>query len=45
MSERTSTPDAAKAARRSTKTLPAWLITACMFVGAVVTIVLVLTGQ
>jgi hypothetical protein len=45
MSERTSTRDAATAARRTTKTPPAWLITACMFAGAVVTIVLVLTGQ
>jgi hypothetical protein len=45
MSERTATPDAAKAARRSTRTPPAWLITACMFAGAVATIVLVVTGQ
>jgi hypothetical protein len=45
MSERTTTHDAAKAARPATKTPPAWLITACMFAGAVVTIVLVLTGQ
>ena len=35
----------AQAARSTTKTPPAWLITACMFVFAVVTIVLALTGQ
>jgi hypothetical protein len=45
MSERSSTPDAAKAERRFTRTPPAWLITACMFAGAVLTIVLVVTGQ
>ena len=47
MSERSSssTPNAAEAARRSTKTPPAWLISASMFAGAVVTIVLVVTGQ
>jgi hypothetical protein len=45
VSERTTVPDVAKASRGSTKTPPAWLITACMFVGAVLTIVLVITGQ
>jgi hypothetical protein len=45
MSERSSTTDVAKAARRTPKTPPAWLITACMFAGAVATIVLVVTGQ
>jgi hypothetical protein len=45
MSERTTKPDAAKATRRTFKTAPAWLITACMFAGAVATIVLVVTGQ
>jgi hypothetical protein len=35
----------AKAARSTTKTPPAWLITAAMFVFAVVTIVLAVTGQ
>ena len=45
MSERSSTPDAAKATRRSNRTPPAWLISACMFAGAVLTIVLVITGQ
>jgi hypothetical protein len=46
MSERSSsTPDAAKASRQSTRTPPAWLISACMLAGAVLTIVLVVTGQ
>jgi hypothetical protein len=45
MSERSSTPDVAKAARHTTRTTLAWLITACMFAGAVATIVLVVTGQ
>lgn len=45
MSERSSTPNVAKAARQASRTPPAWLITACMFAGAVVTIVLVVTGQ
>jgi hypothetical protein len=45
MSERSSTPDAAEAARQTTKTPPAWLISACMFAGAVLTIVLVVTGH
>ncbi|MDX6719191.1 MAG: hypothetical protein QOJ63_1445 [Solirubrobacteraceae bacterium] len=45
MPERTTTSHSDKAARRSARTPPAWLITACMFVGAVVTIVLVVTGQ
>jgi hypothetical protein len=45
MSERSSTPDAAEAARKTTRTPPAWLISACMFAGAVLTIVLVLTGH
>jgi hypothetical protein len=46
MSEGSSTPKVANAARQATtKTPPAWLITACMFAGAVVTIVLVVTGQ
>ena len=46
MTEPTTIPArAAKAARSTAKAPPAWLITASMFVGAVVTIVLVVTGQ
>jgi hypothetical protein len=47
MTERTTTTSsgATKTARATAKAPPAWLITASMFVGAVVTIVLVLTGQ
>jgi hypothetical protein len=45
MSERTSTPAVAETARQTTRTPPAWLITASMFAGAVLTIVLVVTGQ
>jgi hypothetical protein len=48
MTERTTTTTssgATKTARATAKAPPAWLITASMFVGAVVTIVLVVTGQ
>ncbi len=46
MTQRTTTPaPAAKVARSTAKAPPAWLISASMFVGAVVTIVLVVTGQ
>jgi hypothetical protein len=46
MTEHTTTAArATKAARATAKAPPAWLITASMFVGAVVTIVLVVTGQ
>ena len=47
MPERTANTSAAAtdAARRSTKAPPAWLISACMLAFAVVTIVLVVTGQ
>lgn len=41
----TSSTTGAERARSTTRTTPAWLITACMFVFAVVTIVLVVTGQ
>lgn len=43
MSETTTTTEAARPTVK--RTPPAWLITAAMFVFAVVTIVLVLTGQ
>lgn len=39
------TPEATKAARSTAKAPPAWLILASMLVFAVVTIVLVITGQ
>ncbi len=39
------TPSAAKAARPTAKAPPAWLLFASMCVFAVVTIVLVVTGQ
>lgn len=39
------TPEAAKAARSTAKAPPAWLLFAAMFALAVVTIVLVVTGQ
>jgi len=39
------TPVAPKEARSSAKAPPAWLLFAAMFVFAVVTIVLVITGQ
>ena len=38
-------PVASNASRSATKPPPAWLICACMFVFAAVTIVLVITGQ
>jgi hypothetical protein len=38
-------PPAANAARRTAKAPPAWLLCASMLVFAVVTIVLVVTGQ
>lgn len=39
------TPVATQAARSTARPAPAWLITASMFVGAVVTIVLVVVAQ
>jgi hypothetical protein len=42
---RDSSTTSTETARSTTRTPPAWLITASMFVFAVVTIVLVLTGQ
>lgn len=45
MSEPTTTRTTAEATRGGAKAPPAWLITACMFLFAVVTIVLVVTGQ
>ena len=45
MSERSNTPHVPKAARQTTRTPPAWLISACMFAGAILTIVLVVAGQ
>lgn len=48
MTEHTTTtpaPTTAKAARSTSKAPPAWLLFAAMFAFAVVTIVLVVTGQ